>query len=129
MKNLTLLLIVSFCSIACNRNVNQNIPVGFTQEECINNESGEYLLCVKIDVPVKNEIPPVQYNILDSDGNSIQKGTISRGTVSWLDNEAVQIFEIPGIDSDDVSDDDITRVYIVKSGDVMSKTEYLKQNK
>jgi hypothetical protein len=128
MRNVIGLLIVSFCFLACNRNVNQNVPDGFSQEDCTKNDSGDYLLCVKSENPVKNEIPPIQYSILDNEGKTIQKGSISRGTVTWLDNEAVQIFEIPGNMSTDLSENDITRVYVIKTGEVMSKTDYLKQN-
>ncbi|SNT14527.1 hypothetical protein SAMN05421640_2500 [Ekhidna lutea] len=112
--------------ISCNKKTTGN-SVSNEYADCDWNASKNYALCTsEIESNLKDNNPKgLEYKILDKNNNVIKQGTVDRGSVSWLDDGAIQITRIPGNISEDMDKDDFVEVYKISSDSTISKKAYL----
>lgn len=94
---------------------------------CEPNESATHYLCLAESAPNKSGDKVITYSLYDKKGNLLVEGTLDRGTVKWLDDTAIEIFQIPGMPSTQLDNASITKVYDLSSATYMTKKDYLEK--
>jgi hypothetical protein len=126
-----------FCLISCKKPVETSEKKGISSNKSNNNEmicednsSATHSLCQELVENDKKINTQLNYILLrKSDGDTILRGSITSGSVKWLNEEAIEIFQTPGNISTELTQDDIIDIYIISENKKISKSEYLKRNK
>ena len=122
----TFVILVLFFSCKNNPSTSSSQSGAAQSEGCVLNTSGTYELCTEKIVFQRNAPMGTSYKLLLND-DIIIEGQIDSGWVRWLDDNAVEIYQIPGFQTDESAENDIIRVYSINDEGFMSKTEYLEK--
>lgn len=128
MRALVMLIPMMVLLLSCShKTVSQNTGeanAGFT---CVQNEAGDFEVCLKKSNSEKlaTNSTFISYYIARIGGEELTKGTISNGRVTWLDNDAVEVYQIPGNISTDLDENDMIKVYLISERKFITKKEYL----
>lgn len=107
---------------SCNQKTTSSSSARST-DMCEWNDSKEYALCSS-EIKNGNNSSSTSFKILDKDGKIVKEGTISNGNAKWISNDAVEIAKAKEMENEDEYE-----VYLVSTGETMTKREYLKKNK
>ncbi len=113
---------ITLIVVACQspQKLSSGLEESFT---CEWNESHTFQLC--LTQPGKKEFPrPITYEIFDKGGNLIRNGKIRTGYVKWIADTDLELFETPGMIPDGMTEEDLIRIYRIRSNAFMSKKEY-----
>jgi len=97
--------------------------------ECTQNETDSYQLCVRTNTGSKTAGMATEYFIADTTGTKLFTGSFSNGYVKWLDHNAVEVYETPGMISTELSKEDVAKVYLIDLDSLITKKAYLINNK
>lgn len=119
-----ILLAVSGChkKVSANQSANEST----SSSTCNWNEIKTYELCVDKKQESK-QLSIISFELKNEKGDVIYSNTLSSGYVQWLNSGAIEFFQTPGMIPTTLAKDDFIKVYIIESGELMSKTEYLNQ--
>lgn len=126
-RNLMIILILISVS-GCHKKVNakQSGSESFSPSTCNWNELKTYELCVEKKEQSKQPTV-ISFELKNVNGDVIYFNTLSSGYVQWLNNGAIEFYQTPGMIPTTLTKDDLIKVYIIESGELMSKAEYLNQ--
>lgn len=130
MRDLILVCIGLLLTVSC-ANKSSSVGTAMPNEdgfECSFNAERSYKLCLKSSKIGKSESEGIGYMVYDIAGaNVVLEGSISQGHVKWLNDDAVEIYEIPGMVSTELSKDDVKRIFVISQNVTMSKSQYIEQ--
>ncbi len=124
----TLIFVLVALGLSCSNKTTTQGTIADENIICEKNSKGDYELCISQSEDSKSNSSFIRYMIRDMNGKEIKKGSISSGDIKWLDDYAVQIYQTPGNISLDMSENDIINVYLILKDEMISKSDYLKQN-
>lgn len=113
--------------LACNKKVASQQPAALNESEnCKWNESKTFQLCVSKEESSKGP-NLISFTVYDVDGTLVYSNSISSGYVRWLDNNAVEYFQTPGIMPTTMTKEDFVKVYLIDENLSVYKKEYKNQ--
>ena len=68
---------------------------------------------------------PTRFEIFTKAGKLLYSGDLVSGYVEWLSNFEIEYFSAPGAIPEHLDKNDLVKVYQIKTGRVISKSEYL----
>ena len=126
MRNTLILGLLLCLSFSCSREGKTNSSNSHNGINCDYNKDNIGLCISKV---VSKSGPGYkEYKIVDESGAVLIQGTVDSGEIKWLNEDAVEIINIPGNISDELSKDDFSSIYVISRGKLVSKREYLDGN-
>lgn len=117
-----ILIAVFSCSKKANTQTSQKV---YNDMLCEGQGKEGYFLC-KEKPESKSGSIGTKFTILDADNKEVHSGFVDSGHVMWLDDNAIEIFQIPGMMPKGLKREDLIKVYILDKDSMVTKTEYLK---
>lgn len=96
--------------------------------DCEYNQTKDHLLCSRKIEQRKRRYFKEYLLVLQASGDTLISGALGEaGSISWLDNDAIQMFDPPGMIPKELDKEDLIKVYNVVTNEYSTKKVYMRE--